>query len=233
MIDLLQTALTAVELRESELLAWGAVGAEWRREELLAVLAEHGDAEALLTELLEGALVVETPTGGMRSRSAETLRILAKLRQAFGNERILDGRPLVLDYRFLQRPRRRPRREIPLDTVVADLTGVVGAMGAATIRTLMPPTTSAFQADDSKAMLRSLNAADDRAGVVVTAGTGSGKTLAFYLPLLAWLSDNADPSEQRTVALALYPRNELLKDQLQSLVGFVARLLRTRPLDRR
>ena len=122
----LQAALTALELRESELLAWGAVGAQWTRDEAIEVLAEHGDAEGLFAELESRGLLVETPTAGYRTRSAETVRLLATLRQAFRSERILSGRPLVLDYRFLQRPRRRPKRDIAQTDFVADWVTTVG-----------------------------------------------------------------------------------------------------------
>src|SRR4051812_3127335 len=98
MTESLQRALTAVELREAELLSWGAVGADWHHDELVAVLDAHGDGERLLAQMLDLALIVETPTGGYRSRSAETIRLLATLRQAFRQEAVLSGRPLVLDY---------------------------------------------------------------------------------------------------------------------------------------
>lgn len=228
MTDLLQAALTRIELRESELLAWGAVGAEWQRAELIEVLAEHGDAENMFAELVDRGMVVPTPSGGFRSRSAETARLLATLRQAFRGERILNGRPLVLDYRFLQRPRRRPKREILPDDFIASLGGAVQAPGRQAVRALIPPTTSAFQQRSTQQILKALNATD-ASGVVVTAGTGSGKTLAFYLPLLAWLADNVNPATPETVTLALYPRNELLKDQLQSLVKMSLTLAAARP----
>ena len=46
---------------------------------------------------------------------------------------------------------------------------------------------------------------------MVSAGTGSGKTLAFYLPVLADIASG--DGTVSTKALAIYPRNELLKDQ--------------------
>ncbi len=207
------------ELRESELLAWGAVGAEWQRDELLSVLSEHGDAKHLLTQMLESALVVQTPAGGFRTRSAETMRILATLRQAFRGERILNGRPLVLDYRFLQRPRRRPDETSGRPTSCPAYADSSTLLGSETVRRPDPARglglpTAVDPVDPARPR------ANARSGVVVTAGTGSGKTLAFYLPLLAWLADNADSDRQRTTALALYPRNELLKDQLQTLLEF-------------
>ncbi|MET3962801.1 hypothetical protein ABIE44_002735 [Marmoricola sp. OAE513] len=215
----IQAALTVLELREAELLSWGAVGAQWTREEAEAVLADHGDGPALFADLERLGLLVPTPTNGYRTRSAETMRLLATLRQAFRDDRILNGRPLVLDYRFLQRPRRRPRRDIDRAQVVSGLGDALGSAGKATVTALAPPTLSAFQERSTASILTALNSPNPRAGVVVTAGTGSGKTLAFYLPLLAWLSDHVQPQSGKTSALALYPRNELLKDQLQTLVG--------------
>jgi hypothetical protein len=215
-------ALTAVELREAELLSWGAVGAQWTEDELLSVLSEHGEARTLLEGFLEAALIVRTPEGGYRSRCAETVRLLATLRQAFPGSRVSEGKPLVLDYRFLHRPRRRPARTTAPRTVLDALAGSTGRVGLTAARRLLPSAVSGFQQRSFEAVLTALNAAEP-AGVMVTAGTGSGKTLAFYLPLLSWLA------EQRAgrgpaggaLALGLYPRNELLKDQLRALLSYV------------
>jgi hypothetical protein len=219
MTDLVQRALTSIELREAELLSWGAVGAEWHRSELMELLAQHGDdADLLLAEMLELALVVETPSHGYRSRSAETLRLLATLRQAFRGEAILSGRPLILDYRFLQRPRRRPRRDIAGSDLRDAVRQFLNARGYAALDTLTPLSVSAFQLRSTKSVLEALSSAEP-AGVVVTAGTGSGKTLAFYMPMLAWIADQSE-SAPGVLALALYPRSELLKDQLRVLVSY-------------
>lgn len=222
MSDTIQTALTAIELRESELLAWGAVGAEWRHDELRELLAEYGDAGAILDEMCDKALLVETPTGGYRSRSAETVRLLATLRQSFRQEAILHGRPLVLDYRFLQRPRRRPRRDIPADEFISDMSGI-GRFGVSSLRKLLPPKASAFQLRSTRSILAALGASEP-SGVMVTAGTGSGKTLAFYLPMISWICDQSRSGADGVLALALYPRNELLKDQLRTLVAYALTL---------
>ncbi|MGH4027275.1 MAG: protein DpdJ [Pseudonocardiaceae bacterium] len=217
-------ALTAIELREAELLSWGAVGAEWTADEIRSVLSEHGVASDLLDQLLEAALVVPTPTGGYRSRSAETVRLLATLRQAFPGRRVTDGRSLVLDYRFLHRPRRRPRRNVPAGEVLAQLRTSAGQAGSAVAARLLPPKLSGFQRRSTGAVLEALRSTNP-SGVMVTAGTGSGKTLAFYLPLLTWLADRVGSGQRPgTLALALYPRSELLKDQLRVLVEYVTRL---------
>lgn len=227
-------ALTALERREVRLLAWGAVGAEWERPEILAVLAEYGPPGELLKELVDAALVVRTPRGGYRTRSAETVRLIATLRQAFRGQRVGDGKPLVLDYRFLHRTRRRPRRDVPVSEILAGLRARLGPAGLATAQRLLPPELSGFQQRSTRAVLDALGASaagtEQPAGVMVTAGTGSGKTLAFYLPMLAWLTDRAGGSRQGpTLGLALYPRNELLKDQLRALLGYVTRITATEP----
>lgn len=220
-------ALTGIELREAALIAWGAVSAQWSEDELLELLAEFGEPTSLLERLLETALVVRTPDGGYRSRSAETMRLLSTLVQSFRSGRVTDGQPLVLDHRFMHRPRRRPKRDIPGEASLAPIRQQLGTSGVRAAEALVKPVMSRFQADSTRALLDALTGSGS-SGVVVTAGTGSGKTLAFYLPLLSWLADqprNARPEGVR--ALGLYPRNELLKDQLRSLVGLVTEM-RTR-----
>lgn len=217
-------ALTAVELREARLLSWGAVGAEWDRQEILAVLSDYGPANEVLRQLVDAALVVQTPGGGYRTRSAETVRLIATLRQAFRGQLVSDGKPLVLDHRFLHRTRRRPRRDVPVRDVLVDLRDALGPKGVAAAQHLMPPALSGFQQRTARAVLDALGGGQP-AGVMVTAGTGSGKTLAFYLPMLAWLADRASSRQQgATIGLALYPRNELLKDQLRALLDYVTRI---------
>lgn len=218
-------ALTAVELRETALLAWGAVEARWTEEELVAVLEPYGPPQDLLDRLLDTALVVREPGGGYRSRFAETVRLLATLRQAFRNQRVTDGRPLVLDYRVLHRPRRRPERSVPASQLHAQLRPLLGPAGSAAAHRLLPPQVSGFQQRSARVVLEALRGGE-ASGVVVTAGTGSGKTLAFYLPLLAWLADHAGRTGNGTLVLSLYPRNELLKDQLRALLGYVLKLNR-------
>ena len=62
-------------------------------------------------------------------------------------------------------------------------------------------------------ILAALRSGTDR-GVMVTAGTGAGKSLAFYLPALCTIGESiADAPAHGVRCLAIYPRNELLKDQ--------------------
>ncbi|WP_026425210.1 protein DpdJ [Actinokineospora inagensis] len=214
-------ALSRLELHEAELLAWGAVGAEWTADEIQDVLDRTNADPGVLQRLVDKALVVRTPNQGYRTRSAETMRLLATLRQAFGNTRVTEGKSLVLDHRYLHRPRRRPKRDLPAERALTGAYRYLEGNGEAVVRAIAPPHISGFQQRSTETVLKALSGRDS-SGVIVTAGTGSGKTLAFYLPLLAWLADQAaKQGEPGTLALALYPRNELLKDQLRALLRYL------------
>src|SRR5258708_9267363 len=68
---------------------------------------------------------------------------------------------------------------------------------------------------------------------MVTAGTGSGKTLAFYLPALCTIGESvADDPAHGVRSLAIYPRNELLKDQFSSLIRQVRDLQQAHATER-
>jgi hypothetical protein len=71
---------------------------------------------------------------------------------------------------------------------------------------------SGFQVRATERMLRDLDGTWSR-GSIITVGTGSGKTLAFYLPALAHITSLIVTGQHWTKAIAIYPRNELLKDQ--------------------
>ena len=87
-------------------------------------------------------------------------------------------------------------------------------------RVLAGRSLSRFQLDAAAEIFAALQSGTDR-GVVVGAGTGSGKTLAFYLPALAQLAAPGVPSPR---VVAIYPRNELLKDQLATAMQEVRSL---------
>lgn len=160
-----------------------------------------------------------------RTRMAEGVRLIARLRQLFpqhaGDTRWASAPTLVADYRFLRRARRYPKRNLDQHAVMAALSDSVTApeLLAAVSHWLQQMPVGAgmsrFQVDAAARILGGL-AGDSRSGTLVSAGTGSGKTLAFYMPALAWLAQRrlAEPNSRPVRVLALYPRNELLKDQL-------------------
>jgi hypothetical protein len=219
--DLAQ-ALTRVELREAALLSWGAVDARFTRAEMLAIIEDglpsHLTPADVLDRMIQNVLIVDTPEGGLRSRMAETMRLLATLRQSFDNRRWWEGPPLVLDQRFLHRPRSRPKRNLPAGNFLSRLATTVTPAAYRVAERLVPPELSGFQERATEEILAALQRGTDR-GVMVTAGTGSGKSLAFYLPALCAVGDSvADDPAYAVRILAIYPRNELLKDQFSSLL---------------
>ena len=160
-----------------------------------------------------------------RTRMAEGVRLFARLRQMFPRQHEgpdwVSAATLVADYRLLWRPRKYPARDLTtamsqeiIASRVSDprvLAGVATWFGGGNPHWKF----ARFQMDAAARILEGLTNRAAR-GTLVSAGTGSGKTLAFYLPALTWLAAErrSQPSARGVRVLALYPRNELLKDQL-------------------
>jgi hypothetical protein len=162
-----------------------------------------------------------------RTRMAECVRLIAQLRQLFpkhANNRWAEAATLVADYRLLRRPRRYPRRDLSGAAVYSELSGSVASPQLlAALKTWLDQLDKGgglarFQVKSADRILKSLEARTCT-GTLVSAGTGSGKTLAFYLPALSWLATQRvqNPMARGVRVLALYPRNELLKDQLSEV----------------
>lgn len=238
----LASVLDRIEEREARLLVWGIVDGTFSHEEICDLLnplideaindglEDYFSTEDVLTELLQRKWMTEVPRSsgipGYRSRMAETVRLLQRLRQLFpkhaGSTGWQQAPSLVADFRFLRRPRRYPARDISVDQV---LTMVGEADSSPVLRTAVqallthPDHTvrlSGFQVRATQRILRAIESGE-RLATIVCAGTGSGKTLAFYLPALASIYRHvllAGKSDRWVKAVALYPRTELLKDQL-------------------
>jgi hypothetical protein len=160
-----------------------------------------------------------------RTRMAEGVRLFARLRQMFPGQHDgpdwVSAATLVADYRLLWRPRKYPARNLtPTESqdIVAERVSDPNILAA--VATWFgggdPDWKFArFQIDAAARILEGLTSRSGR-GTLVSAGTGSGKTLAFYLPALTWLAAErrSQPNVRGVRVLALYPRNELLKDQL-------------------
>ncbi len=215
--------LDELEAREDRLLAWGIVDGGFTRSEVETLvedilleedpLLEPIDA---VNELLATGLLHDAGEGVLRTRSAETIRLMLRLRQLFpgrsGTGAWAGAPTLVSDYRYLRRPRMYARRDRPKQDVIAALELTVSQRRA--LDALMPERLAGFQERATHGILDDLRQSHPT-GTVVGAGTGSGKTWAFYLPALAALADLHSP-QHWTRALAVYPRTELLKDQLQT-----------------
>ena len=129
-----------------------------------------------------------------------------------------------MDFRLEQRPRQRPRRDLKKEDVINELSTVTHSNKVnEALKAITPETISGFQKRSISAILESLESSEDRT-VMITAGTGSGKTNGFYLPTLSWLSEAISKIVTQNKILCLYPRNELLKDQLRNLLQVTKRL---------
>lgn len=228
-------ALDALEALEDPLMCWGVVDGGLTEEELLRALdqvilkvGEFGSPEDLAEILLQQGLIlcddsVSPPL--WRTRNGESLRLLARLRQVFLSDNPQaawrHGAQLVADYRYARRARAYPKRDQKWDSPLT------GALEHATYREVLRILTTkpavqgagnfdvaGFQVRATAHVLASLQA-HTTSGTVVGAGTGSGKTLTFYMPALAHIAAIQDFSVW-TRAIAVYPRNELLRDQFST-----------------
>lgn len=248
---LLLAALDEIEQREARLLTWGLVDGHVSVGELhetinallddptLGAGVSFPGASHVIDELIDRALLFdigEEPSARYRSRMAEGVRLLFRLRQLFPQHRGPIGwqtaPTLVADFRFIWRRRSYPRRDIDPATAlsrIAITTTDPSARAAlsALIESYGPAFMLAgFQVDAAARILGGFERSQSIA-TLVSAGTGSGKTLAFYLPALSRVASHIhrDAVGDRWVkVLALYPRNELLKDQFAEVYSQARRL---------
>ena len=224
--------LWRLEQQELRALSWGQVDGAMTRPELEALADEEitdpSTRDQILDELIDWNLVFDV--GGAderyRSRFAEGVRLLARNRQLLHGRDWRTGAQLVNDFRVVARARSFPRWNIPLtDTLAAiahehsmtpDEEGALRAMLTPGGKSLA---LARFQLDATQRIRDGL-LTEGVAGTIVSAGTGSGKTRAFYLPALAYVTRTATAGHWSRV-LALYPRNELLKDQLSEALAQV------------
>lgn len=220
----IRAALNAIEKYELPLLSWGVTSGTLTDVELESIVrsaAPGSDPDELIDALLDRGLSVAKGLADerFRTRMAETVRLTAALRQWFPSRDWRTAPTLVSDWRFLSRSRVVPRRDRTPDEVARLLAEELGdAWTTEHDRALRavagPRSVSAFQ---ERATRRLLETGGPGRGSVVTAGTGAGKTLSFYLPVLTrLLAERGSGGVPRVIAI--YPRTELLRDQLRSLL---------------
>lgn len=221
--------LNQIENREVKLLVWGVVNGGFCKnevdelaEEIIQTQDADISAQDLVDEMQERKLLFDFNFKGMRlyrTRMAEAVRLFVRLRQLFPNRDWQTSPTLVADYRFSLRQRVYPNRRFqPVDVLEQfETEKLINSFQRLALEALLvsPDRTlilADFQRRATSRMLRDLKSTSSR-GMIVCAGTGTGKTLTFYLPALTYIAGLVKKTAYWTKALAIYPRNELLKDQ--------------------
>ena len=224
--------LWRLEQEELRALSWGRVDGVMSDAELEALaveeIADPAERRRVLDELIDWHLVLDVgqQEAQWRTRFGESVRLLARNRQLTPTRAWRAAPTLVNDFRVVARPRTYPRRDVPLREFLDGLAAqhpltdderrALSSMLTADNR---PLTLAQFQVEAARRIRDELLSGSVSA-TVVSAGTGSGKTKAFYLPALAFTVHGRDYGRWARV-LALYPRNELLKDQLSEALAQV------------
>lgn len=248
----LSNVLDVIEQKEFKLLVWGIVDSSFQKGELSDLISplidsalesgfdEFFQADEVISALVALKWLVEIICSdvdiGYRSRMAETVRLLQRLRQLFPKHikqpnGWQEAPTLVADFRFQRRRRQYPRRDVPRDVVLEELGKVINTSSILTgVRALLGPSDkdiflSGFQVRAAERILRGIESKEALA-TIICAGTGSGKTLAFYLPAFASITRHLLSGDKLpwVKSVALYPRSELLKDQLREVIGRTIRL---------
>ena len=224
--QLLSRAIDIIEEHDAKSLSWGVVEVSETRdfyvnllyEKLSGILSDLPDFESLFNDLVSNRAVIEFENAEgryFRSRMANVVFLFSSLRQLLPRLSLSESASLVSDFRFVRRPRMIPIRDRKVDQLF-DTDSSVGESEKKFIEDFFElnssiSSLSGFQVRSCQQILDPTSQ-----GVVITAGTGSGKTLAFYLPMLARIAATIRERDHTGVkVLAIYPRNELLKDQLR------------------
>ena len=236
--EALSNIISHIENQEAKLLNWGITNGVFTANEIAHIISQAStpnqltddQVNSIISDLVSSNYLFEIPKEAYqgevryRSRMAEGVRLLTRLKQLFHKNMTEPylwraAKSLVGDYRLILRPRSYPKRDIKwnnLKNAIKNLSEVQLALLEKLFSNDFK--LSKFQFESTKHIYIKTNEKDRKEnGTIVCAGTGCGKTLAFYLPALLTLVDLA--SEDRwTRAIAIYPRNELLKDQLASAI---------------
>ncbi|WP_149361075.1 protein DpdJ [Lolliginicoccus suaedae] len=224
--------LDLIERAEDPLLSWGVVDGGLTEGELYELVEDwirvsdvSLDADDVVDALVERRLVhtyIDRGSEYFRSRIGESVRLISRLRQMFLSSDAVSSRTwegaatLVGGFRYMRRPRNYPDRAIDPRSMLEEIWPRDCIRKKIAESLTEGINLSGFQDRATKQILAAIETRRS-SGVIIGAGTGSGKTLAFYLPAMAFMGDKAS-SEHWTKVLGVYPRVELLKDQLQSAV---------------
>ena len=226
--------LSLIEIDESRLLNWGFIDVRTNLSDELPALTTKLPTDAaeiwrqaqqagftyqdILENLTERKLVFGVD-GYYRSRFSEAIRLLYLLRQRFSLDDWQIASRLVSDIRIQLQRRSYPRRNISSTEVVKGLKEIGASQNYLSVVTHLLKnsdgediTLARFQREAILQQFFLVRSGGERA-IVIGAGTGAGKTKAFYIPALAEIAEMITSTPSLKI-LAIYPRTELLKDQL-------------------
>lgn len=245
MDERIDTLLTYIERREAESIQYGLYDGWLTGAEVLDAFPAVPEVEvrAALDVLWQRGLILRFEDSAdhrqwrFRSRMAESVRLVSKLRQRkvdHEGEKLshrADRSPrLVHDLKFEVRTRQVPERALPMRALVAPLRPRYAEV-ARILEQLFPEDANwqfsgfqqrAFAAIAGQSLLKPPQG--DVRGLVVTASTGAGKTYAFFLPVLAHcLAEKGLRGQVGTKAICIYPRVALSENQLEDFVNLLYR----------
>ncbi len=231
---LIEELLSILERKESGLLEWGFLDVSFSAQEIVEVfreanpefvksldqLLESASSELFVDDLAEANLIIRVGDR-YRSRFAESIRLLGKLRQRFSDDDWSSAPPLVSDLKIHLSARTYPKRNISAKCAWEQLQSscwtipvqqfVFETLAKEELKEL---NFSGFQVRATQRILSNYESTSRSTGTVISAGTGSGKTKAFYLPAFMGIAaDIVQDDRNYTKVLAIYPRNVLLADQ--------------------
>lgn len=158
---------------------------------------------------------VELSDGLWLPKAIETARILSKLRQRFNANQ--EGRNLTGRIRAEVLLRQRPIRNIGVQRLTGEERQVANVAANLNIRPIR--NFSEFQIAGWSATLQTIR---NREGMIIVAPTGSGKTEVFLLSLIYEIARQIEFNPNHAPRfILLYPRVELLKDQLSRIFRYV------------
>ena len=220
--------LDKIEQLELQSLEWGCTDGILSETEIENLAKQISDGcEGLVEALIDSKLLFEFERSdgsfGFRSRFGEIVRLLTANRQLFPDRPWQNAPELVSDFRVDRRQRRFPKFDCPPSEVISQCSELLTA--GPFCHALWSALTDIDGLRLAKFQMRAtqrLTAPISDGGTIITAGTGSGKTLAFYLPAIIRTCRAMDQTRWVKI-VAVYPRIELLKDQLQEVFGLVRR----------
>lgn len=197
-----------------------------------------GGLRDVLRRLEEHGYLLRLPSGHLRSRISEMVRVLKQVKQRFRADDAHTAPYLIRSVRVRFEDRRRLRRDVKLHPIVTRVfhanrkpgseldrarKAVEAGFAAVVKREVAEVDVTPVQARTfAHVASRYINRTGG--GFVVTGNTGSGKTEAVLLPLLLGAVEARLREVKGCKVILVYPRQELAKNQMQRLCEYLARI---------